>query len=262
MPRGSGGASNVGSSGGNPSFRGAEQSLHIMRQVKSYFNVGMDHVLEVAADMAEYGLGKGEEAQTQKLRKMMLSYVQMERDIDIFMNAAGDVMGEECEEEGGLQRMLQEQVRDMSKGQRDADLKKHEKYTELEQKIWDSQNPDVAPSSLVISSPVMEEDVEMTQEQVNTRCPYTGQEMVDPVRNVICKHAYDKTGITHYVTKRGKKAVCPVAGCKNSKPIVVKDLEDHKEMRRYIQSKKKRHQPSASVATARADTQIASSHDI
>ena len=58
MPRGSGGSS----AGGQASLRGAEQSLHIMRQVKSYFNVGMDHVLEVATDMAENGAGKGTSA--------------------------------------------------------------------------------------------------------------------------------------------------------------------------------------------------------
>ena len=57
MPRGSGGSS----AGGQASLRGAEQSLHIMRQVKSYFNVGMDHVLEVATNMAENGAGKGTE---------------------------------------------------------------------------------------------------------------------------------------------------------------------------------------------------------
>ena len=57
MPRNSGNSS--AGSGAHPSFRGAEQSLHIMRQVKSYFNVGMDHVLEVAADMAESGKGLG-----------------------------------------------------------------------------------------------------------------------------------------------------------------------------------------------------------
>lgn len=38
-------------------FRGVEQSLNIMRQVKSYFSVGMENVLEVATDMADYSKG-------------------------------------------------------------------------------------------------------------------------------------------------------------------------------------------------------------
>lgn len=41
-----------------PNFRGVEQSLNIMRQVKSYFSVGMENVLEVATDMADYSKGK------------------------------------------------------------------------------------------------------------------------------------------------------------------------------------------------------------
>ena len=43
---------------------------------------------------------------------------------------------------------------------------------------------------------------------------------------------------------------CPVPGCKNSKPITAKDLEDHKEMRRYIHKKKKPPQPSTSASTS------------
>ena len=69
---------------------------------------------------------------------------------------------------------------------------------------------DAVPSSLGRGRPVgdeEEEDVEMTQQQINTKCPYTGKEMVDPVRNTICKHSYDKAGIMHYIKQRGKKAV-------------------------------------------------------
>ena len=43
-------------------------------------------------------------------------------------------------------------------------------------------------------------------------------------------------------------ARCPVAGCKNSKPIVAQDLEDHREMRRYIYNKRKQTKPSASAS--------------
>ena len=43
-------------------------------------------------------------------------------------------------------------------------------------------------------------------------------------------------------------ARCPVAGCKNTKPITSQDLEDHREMRRYIHNRRKRTQPSASAS--------------
>ena len=72
-----------------------------------------------------------------------------------------------------------------------------------------SAHTDAVPSSLGGNMPhgEEEEDIGMTQQQVNTKCPYTGKEMVDPVRNVVCKHSYDKTGIMHYVKQRGKKAL-------------------------------------------------------
>lgn len=230
-----------------------------MRQVKSYFNVGMDHVLEVAADMAEYG--KGDEGQAKQLRQIMLNYLKMERDMESFMQAASDIIaqGADCEEQpGGLMRRLERQVKELSKSNSDDTLKEHDKFLELQQKIWDSQNPEALPSTLgaaAVPSGSQDEgeEVELTQEQVNTRCPYTGTEMVDPVRNIICKHTYDKAGIQQHIKQRGKKAMCPVGGCTNNKPITSRDLEENKEMKRYIHNKGKRLQPSAS-STSTAST--------
>nr|KAG5697648.1 hypothetical protein BaRGS_011197 [Batillaria attramentaria] len=205
-----------------------------MRQVKSYFNVGMENVLEVASDMAEYG--KGEEKHVRKLQNIMLSYARMERDLERFMAATLEVLdeaGDTCES-GTLESMLDEKVEQHGQDSNDASLKQHEKYVELEQKIWDSQHPDAAPCSLGASAPLFEDDIEMTQENMNTKCPYTLQEMVNPVRNKICKHSYDKTGIMEYLKKRGKKALCPVIGCGNKKPITSSDLEDNKDLRSLI----------------------------
>lgn len=44
--------------------------------------------------------------------------------------------------------------------------------------------------------------IEVTQETVNFRCPYTGKEMVNPVRNIHCNHNYEKDGILHYIKHR------------------------------------------------------------
>lgn len=52
----------------------------------------------------------------------------------------------------------------------------------------------------------VDEDVEMTQATVNTKCPYTGKEMVVPMRNKICGHHYEKEGILQYIQQRKKKA--------------------------------------------------------
>ncbi|PVD32203.1 hypothetical protein C0Q70_07632 [Pomacea canaliculata] len=218
-------------------FRGVEQSLNIMRQVKSYFSVGMENVLEVATDMADYS--KAEDSQVQRVREIMLSYVKMERDLENFMTAVSRVMEEGGRGASDLEALLDEKLEQLSQKNDDRVLSQHEKVLEFEQKILDSQNPGNVPTAVGSSASMQEDDIEMTQAMVNTKCPYTGQEMVDPVRNKICKHTYDKVGILEYIKRRGRKARCPVSGCSNSQAITSADLEENREMRRHIQNLKR-----------------------
>ena len=53
-----------------------------------------------------------------------------------------------------------------------------------------------------------EEDAEIvvTQQEVNTKCPYTGLEMQHPVRNKRCGHNYDRDGIKQFIKDRGARA--------------------------------------------------------
>ena len=53
---------------------------------------------------------------------------------------------------------------------------------------------------------VDDDDILMTQQAVNTKCPYTGKEMVIPMKNKICGHNYEKEGILQYIHQRKKKA--------------------------------------------------------
>ena len=52
----------------------------------------------------------------------------------------------------------------------------------------------------------MDEDLVMETETLMLKCPYTGKQMVDPVKNTNCGHSYDKEGITLYIKQRGKRA--------------------------------------------------------
>lgn len=63
-----------------------------------------------------------------------------------------------------------------------------------------------------------DEDLMVQEETQNFKCPYTGQEMVEPVKNTACGHTYDKEGILVYIKQRGKRAkyvyiVCLVGLC-------------------------------------------------
>ncbi|KAK9131914.1 hypothetical protein Scep_011442 [Stephania cephalantha] len=63
-----------------------------------------------------------------------------------------------------------------------------------------------------------QEDIVVTSTQtslLNIICPLSGKpitELGDPVRNMDCKHIYEKMAVMHYIkTKKAQK--CPVAGC-------------------------------------------------
>lgn len=44
-----------------------------------------------------------------------------------------------------------------------------------------------------------ESDISVIQQTVSMICPYTKQLMVEPVRNKICGHSYDKAAIQEYI---------------------------------------------------------------
>ena len=43
-------------------------------------------------------------------------------------------------------------------------------------------------------------------QDANTRCPYTQQEMKNPVTNKHCNHNYDRDGIMELIKTRGPRA--------------------------------------------------------
>ncbi|KAK2158217.1 hypothetical protein LSH36_174g01009 [Paralvinella palmiformis] len=90
------------------------------------------------------------------------------------------------------------------------------------------------------NSTQLDDDMVMVQE-VATKCPYTGKEMRDPVKNIHCKHNYDREGITAAMKLRKGKTRCPVPGCVNDKPISTSDLEENHELRLYIDKKNRQH---------------------
>ncbi|GAV63908.1 zf-Nse domain-containing protein [Cephalotus follicularis] len=79
-----------------------------------------------------------------------------------------------------------------------------------------------------------QEDIIMTSTQsniLNVTCPLTGKPVVDlaePVRNMECKHIYDKNAINQYI--RAKNTKCPVTGCPKMAIRVVCDPLLHAEI--------------------------------
>uniref|UniRef100_A0A3Q0SND6 E3 SUMO-protein ligase NSE2 n=1 Tax=Amphilophus citrinellus TaxID=61819 RepID=A0A3Q0SND6_AMPCI len=87
----------------------------------------------------------------------------------------------------------------------------------------------------------LDEDIAVTQSQVNFTCPLTQVEMVNPVKNKKCNHHYDEAAILGLIKTRHsqkKKCRCPVVGCGNT-DVKESDLIPDQMLRRRIQSQKR-----------------------
>lgn len=218
-------------------FGVVDTAIKSMKTVEEYIDVGMETTIDVAMDFVEND--KENERQTDEFKSIMLDYVRMKRDLRQFMEAV-DLVKQEAShsrDKINMNEMLSQKLEEIKQTNGQEDLSQHEKYTELDEKIQEIRNPD-SSSQPSTSQPLnTDEDLVMTQQELNTRCPYTGQEMKNPVRNKICSHTYDKDGILNYMKQRGKRAKCPVGGCGNTKAMEHTDLVEDKELRKYIEKK-------------------------
>ncbi|XP_074656090.1 E3 SUMO-protein ligase NSE2-like [Tubulanus polymorphus] len=223
-------------------FNLVDQALNTLDKVKEYISAGMETTVDIATDMLEYEDEDG--AQVKNLKEIMLSYTKMERDLMQYKEVVQSTKAKIAEigiddAWPAVDTLLDEQMEIICQHNSDAKLQQHERYLELQQKIGDLRNQEM----LAIGGPTQEtelsgdEDLICTQKQVHTKCPYTGLEMTNPVRNKICGHNYDRLGIEDYLKKRGANAKCPVSGCINTKPIATGDLVENRELRKYIEAK-------------------------
>ena len=83
----------------------------------------------------------------------------------------------------------------------------------------------------------IDDDLEMTQTEINTVCPISKVEMKKPVRNSACGHVYDKASIEHILRQR-PGSICPVVGCPNKMSVQKDQLKEDKATKRAIARKR------------------------
>ncbi|XP_061183216.1 E3 SUMO-protein ligase NSE2-like [Saccostrea echinata] len=219
-------------------FAVIEQAKKSLKTVQEYIKVGMETTLDVAQDFADSKIESEKEIDI--LKSVMKDYVQMERDLDDFMNSVEDVTKQaaQSQEPIDLEESVESKLQAYKSKSQMVPLENHEKYVDLAEKITEILHPDRQVDS-VPQTPTCTGDEEMvlTQTDINTRCPYTGKDMVNPVKNRHCEHNYDREGILHYIKTKKNRAKCPVSGCMNENPIQKEDLIENKELKRYIDKK-------------------------
>ena len=83
----------------------------------------------------------------------------------------------------------------------------------------------------------IDDDLTMTQTEINTVCPISKVEMKKPVRNSACGHVYDKASIEHILRQR-PGSICPVVGCPNKMSVQKDQLKEDKATKRAIARKR------------------------
>jgi hypothetical protein len=86
-----------------------------------------------------------------------------------------------------------------------------------------------------------EDDLEIVQNRVDDvhslKCPITGMFFVNPVKNKVCNHVYDRAGLDQLI--RARKNTCPVPGCAN-RSLSLAQVEEDEQMKLKVKRHKAR----------------------
>lgn len=217
-------------------------TLSSLKSCQNDIKTGMDIVTDVAMDLAETLDVEGSNS-LKELEDTILACAKLDRDIDHFVDIVQQVTSEVRSQNpeamfslsDTVKKLYEEKIASLS----DAELCNHQKVIAFKESIRNCQGQ--APQEPGGSMEELDEDIAVSQSQVNFTCPLTQVEMDNPVRNKKCNHHYDKEAILNLIKNRQnqkKKCRCPVVGCVNS-DVKESDLVSDQVLRRKIQSHKR-----------------------
>lgn len=204
----------------------------------------MDIVTDVAMDLAETLEGtEGGNNSLKELEDTILACAKLDRDINHFVDVVQQVTSEVTSQNpeatfslsDTVKKLYEEKIARLS----DAELHNHQKVIAFKDSIKNCQGQAVQESAGNMEE--LDEDIAVSQSQVNFTCPLTQVEMINPVKNKKCNHHYDQEAILNLIKNRHnqrKKCRCPVVGCGNS-DVKESDLVLDQVLRRKIQSQKR-----------------------
>uniref|UniRef100_A0A8D2ZZC3 E3 SUMO-protein ligase NSE2 n=1 Tax=Scophthalmus maximus TaxID=52904 RepID=A0A8D2ZZC3_SCOMX len=215
-------------------------ALSSLKACQADIGTGMDIVTDVAMDLAEtLDVNPG----MKEMEDMILECARLDREINFFVDVVQQVTSEIAAQQPeamfSLSDKVKEQFTERTARLSDADLHQHQKVVAFKESVKSSLNP--ANQESTENMEELDDDIAVTQSQVNFTCPLTQVEMVNPVKNKKCNHYYDEgaiLGLMRTKHSQKKKCRCPVVGCGN---IDVKetDLLPDQMLRRKIQSQKR-----------------------
>ncbi|XP_076232919.1 uncharacterized protein LOC143178266 [Calliopsis andreniformis] len=79
-----------------------------------------------------------------------------------------------------------------------------------------------------------DEEMQLIGGYINVTDPISKKRIVDPVKNSICGHTYDRESITQ-ILKINKKTRCPVIGCKSTEFVTLANLRTDIVTKTYLE---------------------------
>ncbi|NXO53067.1 NSE2 ligase, partial [Aramus guarauna] len=220
------------------SFNGVDSSLSSLKNCQSYINTGMDIATHVALDLVE---SFNDEEDVNSMENVMLEYAAMDRELNHYMKAIEETVNqikrEKPENIPDLKCLVKEKFTALESKNSDSDLQKNEKYIYFKDQLKEMKkqyNDNDAIEQI-------DEDIAVTQSQMNFICPITQMEMKRPVRNKICGHTYEEDAILKIIQTRKqqkKKVRCPKIGCSHA-DVKGSDLVPDEALKRAIDSQNK-----------------------
>ncbi|XP_053183043.1 E3 SUMO-protein ligase NSE2 [Scomber japonicus] len=216
--------------------------LSSLQSFQTDIGTGMDIVTDVAIDLVEAQDGEVHPG-IKDMEAMILECAKLDREINYFVDVVKQVTSEVATQQPeamfSLSDNVKEQFTERIARLSDTDLRNHQKVVAFKDSIKNSLNQANRESEENMEE--LDEDIAVSQSQVNFTCPLTQVEMVNPVKNKKCNHHYDEGAILVLIKAKHsqkKKCRCPVVGCGNT-DINESDLIPDQILRRRIQSHKR-----------------------
>nr|XP_020452463.1 E3 SUMO-protein ligase NSE2 [Monopterus albus]XP_020452464.1 E3 SUMO-protein ligase NSE2 [Monopterus albus] len=217
-------------------------TLSSLKSCQADLGTGMDIVSDLALELTE-AQDETLNPAVKEMEAMILECARLDSEINYFVDVVqqvtNEVASQQPEEMFSLSAKVKEQFTERIARLSDADLHSHKKVLAFKEIISNSLNQANQESEENMEE--LDEDIAVTQSQVNFTCPLTQVDMVNPVKNKKCNHHYDEKAIVNMIKTRhgqNKKCRCPVVGCGNT-DVRESDLIPDQILRRKIQSHKR-----------------------
>ncbi|NXI66830.1 NSE2 ligase, partial [Anseranas semipalmata] len=221
------------------SFNSVDSSLSSLKNCQSYINTGMDIATHVALDLVE---SFNDVEDVNSMENVMLEYAAMDRELNHYMRAIEETVNQIKRDKPeiipDLKYLVKEKFTALESKNSDSDLQRNEKYMYFKDQLKDMRKQYNNDNDAIEQ---IDEDIAVTQSQVNFICPITQMEMKKPVRNKVCGHSYEEDAILKIIQTRKqqrKKVRCPKIGCSHD-DVKGSDLVPDEALKRAIDSQNK-----------------------